>query len=166
MPTVVLINGPIASGKTTVGVALQTLVRGSVFIDGDAHAAPDSLSLTARWTYALWCIHGALRDALEAQRSAIVAWPLTPLHYEFLRDTTHECGGTVFCVSLCPPMDLVITGRGRRLSAWERDRITQMYAEGYHTRPFSDAFVDNAATNPQATAQNVFRALRDADAVP
>jgi hypothetical protein len=166
MPTTVLISGPIASGKTSVGLALQALMPGSVFIDGDAHAAPDSLSFTARWSYALWRIHDALRDALDGKRSAIIAWPLTPLHYDFLRDTTHERGGTVFCVTLCPSIDVVMTGRGRKLSTWEQDRITAMYAEGYHTRRFSDLFIDNAALDPQATAQNVFRAQRDADAVP
>jgi len=166
MPNAVLINGPIASGKTTVGLALQILIPGSVFIDGDAHDAPDALSLTTRWTYALWRIHEALRDALAAERSVIIAWPLRPPHHEFLRDAIHEYGGTMFCVTLCPPVEVVLTRRGRDLSGWEQDRITQMYAEGYHTRPFSDVFIDNSEIDPASTAQRILRALRDADAVP
>jgi hypothetical protein len=52
---------------------------GSVFIDGDAPAAPNDLSLPARRTYALWRTYNALRDPFEGARTAIIAWALTPL---------------------------------------------------------------------------------------
>jgi len=159
MPTAVLINGPIASGKTTVGRALQALVPKSALIDGDDHGAPAEISLSARWTFALWRIDGAVRDALQAGRNAIVAWPLTPLHFEHLRDTAHECGAIVFCATLCPPIEIVLTGRGRTLTPWERERIAAMYAEGYAARRFSDVLIDTATTDAATNAQEILRAM-------
>jgi Mg-chelatase subunit ChlI len=53
MLTVIHLNGPTNSGKSSVGRALADLLPGAVFIYGDDHDAPDDASLCTRSQFAL-----------------------------------------------------------------------------------------------------------------
>lgn len=161
MATAVLITGPLASGKSTVARALAARVPGAVFIEGDDHI-PDKpgLSREARWALALDGIGRQLNTALTAGRPAVVAWPLTEDAFRRLLATIHAAGGEAVCVTLAPPMDRVLTGRGRSLSAAEGTRIREMYAEGYASRAFSDLVIDGDP-GPAEAAEQIINLLRN-----
>jgi len=160
VPVAALINGPIASGKSAVAHALQRILPGSILIEGDEHDAPSGLSMQARWTYTLWRITQAMERALDEQRPAIIAWPASDTHYHHLYDTAQSVGGHLYCVTLRPPMAVALSGRGRSLSIWERERVRAMYDEGYADRGFSDLILDSAALDLDRCARVVAGLLR------
>ncbi|MBZ6076739.1 shikimate kinase [Microvirga puerhi] len=162
MTTVVLINGPINSGKTTLGLALSRCLQDAVFIDGDDHDAPDDAPLATRIEAALRRIEAHI--ASLSARFLIAAYPLEDADYERLRHacTCHRARFVV--VTLAPPLDVALADRGeRKLEQAERARIVEMYAEGYDARPFSDLIIDTARLSPDQAADRVVAFLGEID---
>lgn len=137
MRIVVVLNGPINAGKTTVGKALAAAIDGAVFIDGDDNGLPDGAPLDV-------VIEASLRR-LSSEIAAnpavvlVMAYPLREADHACLMAAANTAGRRLWTVTLAPPIEVVLGDRGdRRLDDWERARIREMYAEGYHDRAFSD----------------------------
>lgn len=158
MRRVIHLNGPINSGKSTLGRALAALIPGAAFIEGDDHGAPDDAPLPRRIATALDRI-----AALIAQSAAdvlVVAYPLDEPACRRLRTAAAARGAAFHVVTLAPPLAVALSDRGgRRLTAWERERIVAMYAEGYADRPFSDLVLDTAASSPEEHARRILASL-------
>jgi hypothetical protein len=141
MLTVVHINGPINSGKSTLGRALADSLPEAAFIDGDDHDAPDDAPLDVRIAAALRCIETEI--ATGQGRYLVVAYPLDDVDYERLKAASDKRGSRLLVLTLAPPLDVALTNRGQRaLSSEEERRIVEMYDEGYHARSFSDLILD------------------------
>jgi hypothetical protein len=150
--TVVHINGPINSGKSSVGQALTRLLPKAVFIDGDDHDAPDDAPLATRIQAALQRIVTQITEATGDY--LIVAYPLDQTHYEQLRAASERRKACLLVLTLAPPLEVALSDRGaRQLTPGERERIIEMYEEGYHTRSFSDAVLDTAGLTPDQNAK-------------
>jgi hypothetical protein len=83
MLTVVHLNGPINSGKSSVGQALSGLLPNAVFIDGDDHDAPRDAPLATGIKAALHRIEAHIARAKDGY--LIVAYPLERSSYEQLK---------------------------------------------------------------------------------
>jgi hypothetical protein len=143
MLTVVHINGPINSGKSTLGRALAASLPEASFIDGDDHDAPDDAPLDVRIEAALRRIEAEI--ATKQGRYLVVAYPLDDVDYERLKAATDRYGARFLVLTLAPPLEAALTNRGQRaLSSEEKRRIVEMYDEGYHARPFSDLVLDTS----------------------
>ena len=137
MRPVVVLNGPINAGKTTVGKALAAAIDGAAFIDGDDNGAPDGAPLEV-------IIEAGLRR-LSSEIAAnpagvlVLAYPLREADHARLKAAADAAGRRLWTVTLAPPIEVVLGDRGdRRLDDGERARSREMYAEGYHDRAFSD----------------------------
>ncbi|MGF6227206.1 ABC-type protease/lipase transport system fused ATPase/permease subunit [Inquilinus ginsengisoli] len=156
----ICINGPINSGKSTVGRRLAGLLPGAVFVEGDNHGAPDEADLDTVIAIALARIEGLIASA---GGDLVIAYPLRPQDYARLASAAGRRGARLFVATLAPPMAVALADRGGRpLSAAERDRIVEMYAEGYADPAFSDLVLDNAGLTPEQTAAVLAEALRRA----
>ena len=57
-------------------------------------------------------------------------------------------------ITLAPSLEECLKNRGtRELDDWERNRIKEMYQEGYQNRPFSDLIIRNDNQTPEQTAE-------------
>jgi chloramphenicol 3-O-phosphotransferase len=157
MRLVIHLNGPVNSGKSSVGTVLATLAGGA-FVEGDDHGAPDDAPLGFRIGAALdriaTLITGSTAEVL------VVAYPLDDAAFRRLRTAATARGAAFRVVTLAPPLAVALADRGgRRLSAWERGRIAAMYAEGYASRPFSDLVLNTAGTTPRNAARLIWAKL-------
>ena len=165
MLTVVHVNGPINSGKSSVGRALAGLLPNAAFIDGDDHDAPDDAPLSARIEVAFQRIETHIANA--DGDCLVVGYPLDQVHYDRLRAATMKRGARLLVVTLAPPLEVALNDRGtRKLAAGERRRIIEMYEEGYHTRYFSDVVIDTAGLTPQQSAGQAAEAIRQVAVSP
>lgn len=135
--TVISFEGPVGVGKTTLGRAVAARLEIG-FVDGDDCAAPGpwlrSVLQTSRRIVA------ACEEQLESRPAVIMAYPLRCTNWVFYRETFRRRGIAYHCVSLTA--DLAhITHRARALTPDEVARSSQMIAEGYGERPFSDLVV-------------------------
>ncbi len=151
---VIHLNGPINSGKSTVGAALAALLPGARFIEGDDHGAPSHLPCTEQWALALDRITDLIASATEP--CLVIAYPLEQDSYERILAACARRSARLRVVTLAPTLEAARTDRGGRvLTDWERQRIAQMYLEGYASRPFSDLLLDTSGTDAQSSARQI-----------
>jgi hypothetical protein len=137
MRTVVVLNGPINAGKTTVGKTLAAAIDGAAFIDGDDNGLPDGAPLDVVIEASLRRLSSEI--ATNPAGVLVLAYPLRGADHARLKAAAEAAGRRLVTVTLAPPIGVVLGDRGdRRLDDGERARIREMYAEGYHDRVFSD----------------------------
>ncbi len=155
---IILLNGSINSGKTTVSKQLvQRLPR-------TAHVEVDDFSDFIDWMPLLESIALNLANAGAVTRNfvqfglnVIISTPLRRQDYEYLLRELGPLGMPIHCVTLDPGMAVALTNRGtRELTEWELRRIPQLYAEGYHTPAFG-IIIDNARQTPAETAREILK---------
>ncbi|WP_221938689.1 hypothetical protein [Mycobacterium sp. KBS0706] len=155
---IICINGPINAGKSTVGRRLAALLPGAAFVEGDDHGAPDGIGLDATIAAALARIEALIAAATG---DLVIAYPLRPLDHARLAAAAGRRGARLFTATLAPPIAVALADRGgRTLSAEERDRIVEMYAEGYAGPAFSNLVLDNAGLTPDQAAAAIAEALQ------
>ncbi|WP_084752110.1 shikimate kinase [Burkholderia cenocepacia] len=154
--TVIHLNGPINSGKTTIGLALARVLPDARFIDGDDHDAPEDAPFDVQWAIALERLVTRIANARE--RHLVIAYPIGEAEFERLRAACEARDARLFVVTLAPPEAVAASNRGARaLTDWERNRIAEMYREGYAARPFSEMVLDTSAATPDACAARIAR---------
>ncbi|SMG03185.1 AAA family ATPase [Burkholderia singularis] len=154
---IVCINGPINSGKSTVGRRLCELLPGAQFVDGDDHGAPEDADLDTVIAVALARIEALIADA---DADLVVAYPLRVEDHARLVAAAGRRGAGLFVVTLAPPLAVSLSNRGARaLSPVECERIAQMYDEGYADPPFTDLLLDNATMASTQAAEAIRSAL-------
>ncbi|HHX4058676.1 MAG: shikimate kinase [Burkholderia contaminans] len=152
--TVIHLNGPINSGKTTIGVALARVLPDARFIDGDDHDAPEDAPFDVQWAIALERLVTQITHARE--RHLVIAYPIGEPEFERLRAACDACGARLYVVTLAPPEAIASSNRGSRaLTDWERNRIAEMYREGYASRPFSQMVLETSDATPDACAARI-----------
>ena len=162
LPTVVAFEGPVGVGKTTLGRAVAARLDIG-FIDGDDHSAPGpwlrSILQTSRR------IAAACADQLETRPAVILAYPLRCTDWLFYKGTFCRQGIGFHCVSLTAQA-AHIAGRDRVLTPDELARASQMLAQGYGRRPFSDLVVPTDEAGFDATCGRLARAVAGLLAAP
>ncbi|HIH2746038.1 shikimate kinase [Burkholderia aenigmatica] len=154
--TVIHLNGPINSGKTTIGLALARVLPDARFIDGDDHDAPEHAPFDVQWAIALERLVTQIANARE--RYLVIAYPIGETEFERLRAACDARDARLFVVTLAPPEAIASSNRGARaLTDWERNRIAEMYREGYASRAFSDCLIDTSTASADACADDIAR---------
>jgi len=159
--TVLLLDGPIGAGKTSLGRECASRL-GFAFIDGDDHCAGPWLRsvLTASRSIA-----AASLEALEDRAAVIVAYPVRCTNWVFYSRTFERSGITCRCIGLIADPNHIAT-RERILSAAELARSAEMIGEGYGQRTFSDLILRTDEAGFDETSERLTRAIRHLLAQP
>ena len=124
----VLIDGPINSGKTTVSKCLAEILGKCVVIECDhlRHFA-DCLPLDRSIPYTLADAGSLAVKWLQRQFSVIINYPISPNELHYIEDSIPK-GIAIYRFSLQPRIDVCRSQRGvRTLESREITRIAEMY---------------------------------------
>lgn len=154
------INGPINSGKTTVSKILVNLLLKAVFIEvdelmSDAEQEKLGLSLKEGWAERKKRLDEKLYSLKQRKEfeTVIFAYPITEESYQKWSGLADETTRFIN-ITLAPSLEECLKNRGtRELTDWERNRIQQMYEEGYQHRPYSDFIINNDNQTSEETAE-------------
>ncbi len=161
--TVIHLNGPINSGKTTIGLALARVLPDARFIDGDDHDAPEDAPFDVQWAIALERL--VTQIAIARERHLVIAYPIGETAFERLRAACDARDARLFVVTLAPPEAVASSNRGSRaLTDWERQRVAEMYREGYAARAFSDCVIDTSKASADACAREIAQGVHASNA--
>lgn len=155
----IFLNGPIGTGKTTLGHALAKRLCGG-FIDGDDFADPNrpwycSILQTSRSILQ----HGA--EVLATANVVVVAYPLGCINWIYFRRKFVEAGASPFFVGLQASFQAIVDEqRGRSFTSEEHDRIQVMIAEGYGAQLFNDLVVATDRADFATTLVELERQIR------
>lgn len=160
--SVLAINGPINSGKSTLGRSLAEMLPDARFIDGDEHDLSAMPPGPQKWAAAI----AHIEHQVEAAEGSylVVAYPLNCGDFERLRAVCQKRAARLVVVTLNPPLETALSHRGgRKLTPWEKMRIVEMYQEGYQAQTFSNLFVDTSCCVPLDCAKAIVSYLEHAD---
>ena len=155
----IFLNGPIGSGKSTLGIALSRQLAGG-FVDGDSHSDTRkpwycSILQTSR------SILRAGLEALESGDTVVIAYPLSCANWIYFRRRFTDGGARPIFVTLRAALESIVDeSRGRKFSLEEQRRIREMIAQGYDARSFSDLIVDTDRKSFDETLARLVQDLR------
>lgn len=152
---VILLNGSINSGKTTVGKAL-CLREKFAFIE------VDSLRDFVSWLPLEESIELNLENAVDVAKNfdlrginSVIAYPLSEKDYLFVRELLECAGIDVIPITLYPGLVSLCSNRGgRELSDWEVSRIGELVDTGIAKPDFSH-IIDNSKISVEETVDKV-----------
>ena len=154
------INGPMNSGKTTVSKILINLLPNATFIEVDELMSDEEqeklgLTLQQGWRERHKRLNAKLQELKKSREfeTVIFAYPIADNTYQDWKALEDE--QTHFLnITLAPSLEECSKNRGtRELDDWERNRIKEMYEEGYQNRPYSDFIINNDNQTPEETAE-------------
>jgi hypothetical protein len=156
---VLLLNGSINAGKTTVGKAL-CLREKWAFIE------VDYLREFVSWMPIEESIDLNLENAVDVAINcdsrnihSVIAYPLREQDYVYVSER-FECSGIeAVPVTLYPGLDLLSVNRGERaLTDWEVKRTKELFEQGVATPNFSH-IIDNSALSVEETVDKVLEVM-------
>ena len=153
---IILLNGSINSGKTTVSKQLLALLPRT------AHVEVDDLREFIRCLPLEESIPLNLKNAVAVTQNfvayglnVVLSYPLSQEDYDYLMRDLKPLGVPIYCVTLNPDLAVALTNRGtRELTEWERQRIPYHYETGINSPPFG-IVLDNTRLTPEETARQI-----------
>ena len=157
---IILLNGSINSGKTTVGRRLAALLPRAAHVEVDAlREFVARLPLDEAIPVSLENAASVARNLARRGFDVVLTYPLGVEDYAYLCARFADLDTTVHAVTLGPPLAVALAERGeRRLSDHERRRIREQYADNRHRPPFGIT-IDNGAQTPDETAAAILLAV-------
>jgi adenylate kinase family enzyme len=164
---IILLNGPINAGKTTVGRELAKAFEDGAHVElDDLHGFLTDTPLEAAIPITLENAVSVTSNLVERGFDVVLTYPLSTADFEYLASNLSPLDADVYAVTLSPPLDVALSNRGEReLDEWERNRIEELYEMGVH-RPEFGVRVDNAGEPPSETVAKILRRIREGDIEP
>ena len=159
---VIFIDGPINSGKTTVGKLLAERLPRTVHVEIDdfRHFA-DCLTLDEVIPFALQDAISVSENWVNRGFNVVVSWPLSPENHRIFEEAILRTGTSFFTFTLLPRQDICLTNRGtRELTPGEIDRIKQMYRR-YSDRNPVGGVIDNSEQTSGETVKEILRRIAE-----
>ena len=153
---IIIINGSINSGKSTISKLL------SQKIDKPAVVEIDSLSEFIEWMPIEEKVPINLENAVSVIRNfakrdfnVIVPYPLSQKNYDYMMDNLKDVYDKIFVFTLNPRLETILKNRGEReLDDWERNRIKYHYEKGINNPSFG-IIIDNTSQAPVETTDYI-----------
>jgi chloramphenicol 3-O-phosphotransferase len=157
---ILLLNGPINAGKTTVGRELGARLERAAHVEvDDLHGFLVDVPLAEAVPISLENAVSVAANLAERGFDVVLTYPLSESDFEYVSTHLSHLDTEVYAVTLSPPLAVAQCDRGEReLDDWERERIAEMYERGVH-RPSFGVRLDNADQSPAETAAEIQRLI-------
>jgi ribosomal protein S18 acetylase RimI-like enzyme len=165
---IIVLDGPINAGKSTVGAKLARRMPHTVHIEGDhlRHFAP-GLTLEQAIPYTLEDAADLAAAWIKRGFHVIVNWPIERANLHPFAALSAETGSPLFVFTLLPRLGVALRDRGQRpLSSAERQRIQQMYDGMYSPGRAAGMVIDNSDQSPDETAAAILGHIQAAVSQP
>ena len=157
---IILINGSINAGKSTVAKLLAQKITKVALVEIDAlrnmiEWMPISESIPINLLNAVSVIKNFSLSGLHV----IVPYPLSQKNYDYMMDSLKDIEVKKYVFTLAPQLEKALTNRGtRELDDWERNRIKHHYEIGINNPTFGE-IIDNSNQTPEETVDYIFSKL-------
>lgn len=153
---IIFINGTVNSGKSTIARALSEAIPSGIYIDGDDLIERSGKSFDERVSKTVKVATEKGCSLAKAGKNVCIAYPLRDEDWETISQICRIEGVEAKVVTLAPSENTTLSNRGeRQLNTIERQRVSQMFLEGYHTRSFSNLIVENDLKTPDQTVGEI-----------
>lgn len=160
---IILINGSINSGKSTVSKLLAKKLPNTAHIEVDKlREFVDFMPLSSELIKInLQNAASVANNFLNRGLNVIISYPLSAENYKFLTNNLNLTEQKLFTFTLNPKLSIVTKDRGkRRLKNWEIERIKHHYKIKINNPEFENIVIDNTNQTPKETVAEIIECLK------
>lgn len=161
---IIIINGSINSGKTTVSKLLVKQLQNTAHIEVDnLREFVDFMPLTKKLIQ-LNIENAALvtKNFIKHGLNVIISYPLSKENYDLLIEKLNLTQKDIFTFTLNPKLSSVIKNRGtREIDDWEVKRIHHHYEVGINNPEFENIIIDNTDQTPEETVKIILNKIAE-----
>jgi hypothetical protein len=159
---IILLNGSINSGKSTVAKLLAKELPSSALLE------IDTLREMIEWMPIDQAVPINLENAVSVIRNfskhnidVIVPYPLSQKNYDYIQSNLSDLNTPILVFTMAPSLEKALTNRGtRELDDWERERIKHHYNIGIPAPKFGE-IIDNSDQAPEDTAKYILSKINE-----
>lgn len=158
---IILLNGSINSGKSTVAKLLAAKLKETAVVEIDElRQFIDWMSLKESIPINLANAIAVTKVFLGKDLNVIIPYPLSLDNYQYLRDSLQAYTNKFYTFTLSPTLEIAQSNRGKRkLDDEEMSRIKYHYDAGINNPKFGIT-LDNSDESPEETADRIISLLK------
>jgi adenylate kinase family enzyme len=157
---IILINGSINSGKSTIAKILSDKIPNTAVLEIDTlrefiKDVPLEKAIPINLENAI----SLITNFVKHNFNVIVPYPLSRQNYDFLVKGFKKTNQKIYVFTLNPKMGVALSGRGRSLDEWEKERIKYHYKININNPGFGNV-IDNSNQTPEETANQILKLIK------
>lgn len=157
---IILINGSINSGKSTIAKRLSEKIPNSIVLEIDVlRDFIKFVSLDKAIPINLENAVSLTKNFVKHNFNIIIPYPLSKKNYDFLVEGLKNIKEKICTFTLNPSIEIVLEGRGRKLTDWEKERIKHHYKIKINMPDFG-TIIDNSHQTPDETTDQILTLLK------
>lgn len=161
---ILLMNGSINAGKTTVSKQIVQMLPRTAHVEvDDLHDFVEWMPLEEAIPLNMANTVAVTRNFVAFGLNVVISSPMPQDSYDYLMQELAPLGVPIHAVTLSSSLAVTLTNRGtRELTEKELRRIPELYAEGIPNPPFG-MIIDNTHQTPEETARQILASLLSED---
>lgn len=158
---IIILNGPINSGKTTVAKILWEKIPNLAHVEIDKiREFIDWMENKPSWEISFSAALSVVREFLKKDLDVLITYHISDKGYQQIKKYLELVDKDIFAFTFLPPIHQILTNRGtRELNEWERQRIKETYEKGNYKVSYGKT-IDNSMQTPQETADYIFEKVK------
>ncbi len=155
---IILINGTINSGKTTVANILKQKIPRVAHIE-KLRQYIEWMPIEESIPFNVKNIICITRNFLNGSLNVIISYSISNKNFHIIKQQLSDLKQPIYAFTLSPRLEIVTANRGdRQLKDWEIERIKNDYNEGFH-KPDYGTIIDNSDQTPEETAELILKKI-------
>lgn len=158
---IIILNGPINSGKTTVAKILWEKIPNLAHIEIDKiREFIDWMENKPSWEISFLTALSVAKEFLKKDLNVLITYHISDKGYRQIKKYLEPIDKDIFAFTFLPPIYQILTNRGtRELNEWERQRIKETYEKENYKVSYGKT-IDNSMQTPQETADYIFEKVK------
>jgi len=158
---IIILNGPINSGKSTVAKILWKKIPNTAHIEIDKiREFIDWMKNEEAWEISFNTTLSVAKEFIQKDLNVIITYHISNKGFEKIKEALESFDKDIYAFTLLPKVNLLLTNRGNReLNDWERGRIKETYEKNSHKVSYGET-IDNSHQTPQQTANYIFNKIK------
>lgn len=159
---IIILNGPINSGKTTLAKILWEKIPNCAHIEVDKiREFIDWMNNKDAWKISMDTAILVAKAFVKNNLNVIITYHISKTTYEKIFNELSPIDPNIFVFTLKPEFENLLTNRGtRELNKWEKGRIKETHEKKSYEVDFGIT-INNSAQTSQETADIIFNTVKD-----
>jgi deoxyadenosine/deoxycytidine kinase len=158
---IINIGGAINSGKSTISKLLVKRIKDSFFIEVDDLISDEECKQFSNFSQQINAKLEILYSKIEIYKNKysyiIFAYPMTDEMFFRIKNIISH--GEFVIITLNPSLEKCLINRGRELNDWERNRIKEMYKQGFNSFSKSNFIINNENETPIESTNRILKLI-------
>lgn len=158
---ILILNGPINSGKSTIAKILCKEIPNTAHIEIDnIREFIDWMKNEEAWEISFDTALSVAKDFIKKNLNVIITYHISDKGFQKIKETLGHLDKDIFAFTLLPKLDLLLTDRGnRQLNDWERGRIKETHELKTHQVNYGE-IIDNSRQTSEETADLIYNRIK------